>query len=64
MAFWLVLFMLIFAPFTMFNGDGGTMQSREMTYTEFVNAVVAGTLEQDRLAEGYIGPFPCADPVG
>jgi len=32
--------------------------------TEFVNAVVAGTLEQDRLAEGYIGPFPCADPVG
>ncbi|MWD27698.1 ATP-dependent zinc metalloprotease FtsH [Aquicoccus sp. SCR17] len=38
-AFWLVLFLLIFALFTMFNGDGTSMQSREMSYSEFVQNV-------------------------
>ncbi|WP_238368725.1 ATP-dependent zinc metalloprotease FtsH [Mesobacterium pallidum] len=44
LAFWLVLFLLIFALFTMFNGNNPTMQSREMSYSEFVGAV-----ESDRI---------------
>lgn len=34
------------------------------TPEEFVDAVVAGTLQRGRLDDGFIGPFPCADPVG
>jgi cell division protease FtsH len=41
-AFWVVLFLLILALFNMFSGPNSTMQSREMSYSEFVNAVEAG----------------------
>ncbi len=41
-AFWVVLFLLILALFNLFSGAGGTMQSREISYSEFVEAVEAG----------------------
>ncbi len=40
--FWVGLFFLILALFNMFNGSGTTMQSREMSYSDFVTAVEAG----------------------
>ena len=41
-AFWVVLFVLILALFNLFSGSGGTMQSRELTYSEFVESVENG----------------------
>jgi cell division protease FtsH len=41
-AFWVVLFLLILALFNLFSGTGGTMQSREISYSEFVEAVESG----------------------
>ena len=41
-AFWVVLFLLILALFNMFSGPNNTMQSREISYSEFVNAVETG----------------------
>ncbi|WP_375228375.1 ATP-dependent zinc metalloprotease FtsH [Roseobacter sp. S98] len=41
-AFWIVLFLLILALFNLFSGPGSTLQSREISYSEFVNAVEAG----------------------
>ncbi|THH37222.1 ATP-dependent metallopeptidase FtsH/Yme1/Tma family protein [Aliishimia ponticola] len=41
-AFWVVLFLLILALFNLFSGSGSTLQSREMRYSEFVEAVEAG----------------------
>ena len=41
-AFWVVLFLLILALFNLFSGSGGTMQSREISYSEFVEAVESG----------------------
>ncbi len=41
-AFWVVLFLLILALFNLFSGPGSTMQSREISYSEFVEAVEAG----------------------
>ena len=38
-AFWVVLFLLILALFNLFSGGGNTLQSREISYTEFVSAV-------------------------
>ncbi|MFZ5965285.1 ATP-dependent zinc metalloprotease FtsH [Thalassococcus sp. BH17M4-6] len=38
-AFWVVLFLLILALFNLFSGGGNTMQSREISYTDFVSAV-------------------------
>ncbi|MEC3859701.1 ATP-dependent zinc metalloprotease FtsH [Mesobacterium sp. TK19101] len=38
-AFWVVLFLLIMALFQVFSGSGNTLQSREVTYTDFVDAV-------------------------
>ena len=38
-AFWVVLFLLILALFNLFSGSGGTMQSREISYSEFVTSV-------------------------
>ncbi|WP_397543576.1 ATP-dependent zinc metalloprotease FtsH [Roseovarius salis] len=38
-AFWLVLFLLILALFNLFSGSGNTLQSRQMPYSEFVQAV-------------------------
>ncbi len=41
-AFWVVLFLLILALFNLFSGPGSTMQSREISYSEFVEAVESG----------------------
>ncbi|MCA0919466.1 ATP-dependent zinc metalloprotease FtsH [Pseudooceanicola nanhaiensis] len=38
-AFWIVLLMLIVALFNLFSGSGSTMQSREISYSDFVSAV-------------------------
>ncbi|MHA6263634.1 ATP-dependent zinc metalloprotease FtsH [Arenibacterium sp. CAU 1754] len=48
-AFWVVLFLLILALFNLFSGSGGTMQSREITYSEFVTAVKGGEVSQATL---------------
>jgi cell division protease FtsH len=45
-AFWVVLFLLILALFNLFSGSGGTLQSREITYSEFVSAVESGDVGQ------------------
>ena len=41
-AFWVVLFLLILALFNLINGSGNTLQSREISYSEFVDAVETG----------------------
>ncbi len=41
-AFWVVLFVLILALFNLFSGSGSTLQSREVTYSEFVESVENG----------------------
>ncbi|WP_295311104.1 ATP-dependent zinc metalloprotease FtsH [Roseobacter sp.] len=41
-AFWVVLFLLILALFNLFSGSGNTLQSREISYSEFVDAVESG----------------------
>ena len=41
-AFWVVLFLLILALFNLFSGSGNTLQSRELSYSEFVQSVEAG----------------------
>ena len=43
-AFWVVLFLLILALFNLFNGSGNTMQSRTTSYSDFVDAVEAGSV--------------------
>jgi cell division protease FtsH len=43
-AFWVVLFLLVLALFNLFSGSGGSMQSREISYSEFVNAVESGKI--------------------
>lgn len=48
-AFWVVLFLLILALFNLFSGSGGTLQSREITYSEFVTAVKGGEVTQATL---------------
>lgn len=45
-AFWVVLFLLILALFNLFSGSGGTMQSREIPYSQFVASVEAGDVSQ------------------
>ncbi|MEZ5715747.1 MAG: ATP-dependent zinc metalloprotease FtsH [Paracoccaceae bacterium] len=41
-AFWVVLFLLILALFNLFSGGGTTLQSREISYSDFVTAVNDG----------------------
>ncbi len=48
-AFWVVLFLLILALFNLFSGSGSTLQSREITYSEFVNSVQKGDVSQATL---------------
>ena len=48
-AFWVVLFLLILALFNLFNGSGGTLQSREISYSDFVTAVKADEVTQATL---------------
>ncbi|GAA4222112.1 ATP-dependent zinc metalloprotease FtsH [Sagittula sp. NFXS13] len=43
-AFWVVLFLLILALFNLFSGGPSTLQSRETSYTEFVDDVNAGNV--------------------
>ena len=45
-AFWLVLFLLILALFNLFSGSGNTLQSRSVSYSEFVAAIEDGTVSQ------------------
>ena len=45
LAFWVVLFMLILALFNLFSNGENAMNSRQMTYSEFVQAVNDGTVE-------------------
>lgn len=45
-AFWVVLFLLILALFNLFSGSGGTMQSREIPYSQFVESVEGGEVSQ------------------
>ena len=45
-AFWVVLFLLILALFNLFSGGGNTLQSREISYSEFVAAVEDGRVSQ------------------
>ncbi|WP_111735229.1 ATP-dependent zinc metalloprotease FtsH [Roseovarius amoyensis] len=45
-AFWLVLFLLILALFNLFSGSGGTLQSTQISYTEFVKAVEGDTVSR------------------
>ncbi|CUK12175.1 ATP-dependent zinc metalloprotease FtsH [Ruegeria denitrificans] len=44
-AFWVVLFLLILALFNFFSGQGGTLQSNERTYSDFVSAVESGEVK-------------------
>ncbi|WP_298849894.1 ATP-dependent zinc metalloprotease FtsH [uncultured Ruegeria sp.] len=44
-AFWVVLFLLILALFNLFSGPGGTLQSNERTYSDFVGAVQSGEVK-------------------
>ena len=44
-AFWVVLFLLILALFNLFSGPGGTLQSNERTYSDFVGAVQGGEVK-------------------
>ena len=48
-AFWVVLFLLILALFNLFNGSGGALQSREITYSDFVAAAKSGEVAQATL---------------
>ena len=43
-AFWVVLFLLILALFNLFSGSNNTLQSREVSYSEFVDAVEGGSV--------------------
>ncbi|GHG84179.1 ATP-dependent zinc metalloprotease FtsH [Pseudodonghicola xiamenensis] len=38
-AFWVVLFLLILVLFNLFSGSGTTLQSREITYSDFISSV-------------------------
>ncbi len=42
LAFWVVLMLLVLALFNLFSGSTGGLQSREISYSEFVTAVEAG----------------------
>ncbi|MCX7644174.1 MAG: ATP-dependent zinc metalloprotease FtsH [Rhodobacteraceae bacterium] len=45
-AFWVVLFLLILALFNLFSGGQGTMQSRTVPYSTFVQRIDAGEVSQ------------------
>ncbi len=42
LAFWAILLLLMLAVFNLFTGSGGNMQTNEVTYSEFVDAVEQG----------------------
>ncbi len=45
-AFWVVLFLLVLALFNLFNGGGNTLQSRAISYSEFVERVEDGQVSE------------------
>ncbi|WP_425041010.1 ATP-dependent zinc metalloprotease FtsH [Primorskyibacter sp. S187A] len=45
-AFWVVLFLLILALFNVFSGGGNTLQSREISYSQFVEMVDGGAVNE------------------
>ncbi|MBV1925853.1 MAG: ATP-dependent zinc metalloprotease FtsH, partial [Rhodobacteraceae bacterium] len=45
-AFWVVLFLLVWALFNLFSGSSGNLQSQEESYSEFVSAVKDGSVGQ------------------
>ena len=45
LAFWVVLFMLILALFNLFSNGESALQSRALSYSEFVQAVADGNVE-------------------
>ncbi|WP_224825255.1 ATP-dependent zinc metalloprotease FtsH [Cognatishimia sp. MH4019] len=45
-AFWVVLFLVILALFNLFNGGQNNLQSRSISYSEFVAAVDGGNVAQ------------------
>ncbi|SMC80983.1 ATP-dependent zinc metalloprotease FtsH [Primorskyibacter flagellatus] len=48
-AFWVVLFLLILALFNLFSGGGNTLQSREISYSDFVESVESKTVSSATL---------------
>ena len=45
-AFWVVLFLLVFAVFSMFRNGGTALQSQEKSYSEFVQMVGGDSVSQ------------------
>ncbi|MFY0623058.1 MAG: ATP-dependent zinc metalloprotease FtsH [Pelagimonas sp.] len=45
-AFWIVLFVLILALFSLFSGNGNSLQSNESSYSDFVRAVESKAVSQ------------------
>ena len=48
-AFWIVLFLLIVVLFNVFSSGAGTMQTREISYSDFVKSVSGGTVSSATL---------------
>ena len=48
-AFWIVLFLLIVVLFNVFSSGAGTMQTREISYSDFVKSVRGGTVSSATL---------------
>ena len=48
-AFWVVLFLLILALFNLFSGSGNTLQSQNISYSEFVRSVESGQVTRATL---------------
>ena len=48
-AFWVVLFLLIVVLFNVFSSGAGTMQTREISYSDFVKSVRGGTVSSATL---------------
>jgi len=59
-AFWLVLFLLILALFNLFSGSGNTLQSKTVSYSEFVTAVDASNVSSVTL-DGEVVQFRGTD---
>ncbi|MFL2786137.1 MAG: ATP-dependent metallopeptidase FtsH/Yme1/Tma family protein, partial [Paracoccaceae bacterium] len=48
-AFWIVLFLLIVVLFNVFSSGAGTMQTREISYSDFVQSVRSGSVSSATL---------------
>jgi cell division protease FtsH len=61
-AFWVVLFLLVWALFNLFSGSSGSLQSREISYSEFVNSAQDGGVSNVTL-DGEQIRFKSADGI-